>query len=369
MRSGRCAELLVHQQHDPGAERARCHRAPHCAGARRSFPGYQVPMGAAGADRHDRRRGPAITSPPAVRRPHRRRDLQRQRLEPLPHEPVALPRRDLPGRQHPRSSRAGFRPAAPCRGASRCGPRDTLGNYGDTIVVANSGGVELSIIDVRPGVRRLVWRQDLPDYLVETYKVLLSAAARADHPLRPVRPAAVRRDGVPRRQRGRRTAARTRSSRLYSTTPTNSQPVPFTGKATLRMEKLINTTDTTQLFGHLFWGAGRRQRPLVDDGRDTLRHRHPARSARTISKRSSSRHAPASRSISPRLGLAIRPTCGIPETSHTRSWVKAGTSRASFAPRRRGTQPRARLIANNPMPAQCITGGLVCQWCVHGRFR
>src|SRR2546421_1277304 len=34
-------------------------------------------------------------------------------------------------------------------------PRDTLGNYGDTIIVANAGGVELSVIDVRAGVRRL----------------------------------------------------------------------------------------------------------------------------------------------------------------------------------------------------------------------
>src|SRR5207245_3714410 len=40
---------------------------------------------------------------------------------------------------------------------------------------------------------------------------------------------------------------------VYSTTPTASSSSPFNGKATLRMEKLVNTTDTTQLFGHLFW--------------------------------------------------------------------------------------------------------------------
>ena len=51
-------------------------------------------------------------------------------------------------------------------------PRDTLGNYGDTIVVANSGGTELSVIDVRPGVRRLAWRQDLPNFLIEQYKMV-----------------------------------------------------------------------------------------------------------------------------------------------------------------------------------------------------
>jgi len=43
---------------------------------------------------------------------------------------------------------------------------------------------------------------------------------------------------------------------IYSTTPTQSSSSPFTGRATLRMEKLINSTDTTQLFGHLFWELG-----------------------------------------------------------------------------------------------------------------
>jgi hypothetical protein len=53
-------------------------------------------------------------------------------------------------------------------------PRDTLGNYADSIVVANSGGTELSIIDVRPGVRRLAWRQGLPNFIVQKYKVILA---------------------------------------------------------------------------------------------------------------------------------------------------------------------------------------------------
>src|SRR5207248_6524844 len=43
---------------------------------------------------------------------------------------------------------------------------------------------------------------------------------------------------------------------IYSTTPTQSSTSPFAGRATLRMEKLINTNNPAQLFGHLFWELG-----------------------------------------------------------------------------------------------------------------
>jgi hypothetical protein len=43
---------------------------------------------------------------------------------------------------------------------------------------------------------------------------------------------------------------------IYSTTPTQSSTSPFAGRATLRMEKLKNTVDTTQLFAHFFWEIG-----------------------------------------------------------------------------------------------------------------
>src|SRR2546425_11822670 len=56
-------------------------------------------------------------------------------------------------------------------------PRDTLGAYGDTIVVADAGGTQLAIVEVRTAVRRLQWRQDLPNFLIETYKILTSAGA------------------------------------------------------------------------------------------------------------------------------------------------------------------------------------------------
>jgi hypothetical protein len=147
-------------------------------------------------------------------------------------------------------------------------PRDTNGAYGDSIVVANSGGTELSIIDVRPGIRRLAWRQDLPDFLIETYKVLTAPLREEitvyDVSDRPQYVATVCRAGA--------TAACHVDSifAIYSTTPTASSSSPFNGRATLRMEKLVNTSDTTLLFSHLFWElAG--DSTLSSIGRDTLR--------------------------------------------------------------------------------------------------
>ncbi|MGE5803734.1 MAG: hypothetical protein ACM358_15920 [Gemmatimonadota bacterium] len=148
-------------------------------------------------------------------------------------------------------------------------PRDTLGNYKDTIIVANSGGTELSVIDARAAVRRLAWRQDLPDYLIETYRVLTNPLREQilvfDVSDRPQYVATVCRvtSGTPNCHSDSVFA-------IYSTTPTASSSAPFSNRATLRMEKLINTSDTAQLFGHLFWElAG--DSTLSSDGRDTLR--------------------------------------------------------------------------------------------------
>jgi hypothetical protein len=147
-------------------------------------------------------------------------------------------------------------------------PRDTLGNYGDSIVVANSGGTELSIIDVRPGIRRLAWRQDLPNFLIETYKVLQQTGGSRqeitvyDVSDRPQYVATVCRPA------GGTACSPDSIFAIYSTTPTVSSTSPFNGKATLRMEKLINTANPANLFGHLFWEIGSRP---VGSGTDTLR--------------------------------------------------------------------------------------------------
>lgn len=148
-------------------------------------------------------------------------------------------------------------------------PRDTLGNYKDTIVVANSGGTQLSVIDVNPGIRRLVWRQDLPDYLIETYRVL-TAPIREEITVYDVsdRPQYVA--TVCRVTSGTPNCHADSVFALYSTLPTASSIFPFTNRATLRMEKLINTSDTAQLFSHLFYElAG--DSTLASLTRDTLR--------------------------------------------------------------------------------------------------
>ncbi len=134
-------------------------------------------------------------------------------------------------------------------------PRDTLGNYGDSIVVADAGGTQLAIVDVRPGVRQLQWRQDLPNFLIETYKVLINAGGGHTVELTV--------HDVSDRPQYVATVCRVTSATsnchadsifaLYSTTPTVSSTSPFSGRATLRMEKLVNTTIPANLFGKLFW--------------------------------------------------------------------------------------------------------------------
>src|SRR6266705_1650926 len=115
-------------------------------------------------------------------------------------------------------------------------PHDTLGNYGDTIVVADAGGTEMSIIDV--AARRLRWRQDLPNYVIQKYNVINSAGVYYPH---------VTIYDVSDRPQYIATVCRGNCDQtdsvfvLYSTTPTQSSSSPFNGKGTLRMEKLINS--------------------------------------------------------------------------------------------------------------------------------
>jgi len=157
-------------------------------------------------------------------------------------------------------------------------PRDTLGNYSnDTIVVADAGGTELSVLSA--GTRRLLWRQALPNFLIEKYSIVIgSFGTRAiitvhDVSDRPQYLATVCRVGAaPNCDPGQIYA-------IYSTTPTASSSSPFNGRATLRMEKLINTTDTTQMFSHLFWELGALGQNVTGDTlriemiRPTLRQR------------------------------------------------------------------------------------------------
>ena len=147
-------------------------------------------------------------------------------------------------------------------------PRDTLGNYGDSIVVADAGGTQLAIVDMRPGVRQLQWRQDLPNFLIETYKVLrvnggtIEEITVHDVSDRPQYVATVCRAA------GGTACAPDSIFALYSTTPTQSSTTPFAGKATLRMEKLVSPTSGFPLFGKFFWEIGA---TFASQATDTLR--------------------------------------------------------------------------------------------------
>jgi hypothetical protein len=138
-------------------------------------------------------------------------------------------------------------------------PKDTLGHYADTIVVANSGGTELSIVNVGPGApRQLLWSQDLPAFDVETYHVLTTPGGFKVNIIefilsaRPQYVATVCRVAT-----GGTACARDSVFALYSTTPTAADPSPFTNRATVRLEKLRNPSEFNynpdSLFGHFFW--------------------------------------------------------------------------------------------------------------------
>jgi hypothetical protein len=150
-------------------------------------------------------------------------------------------------------------------------PKDTLGHYADTIVVANSGGTQLSIVNVGPGApRQLLWRQDLPDWLIETYHVVTTPGGFSQNIFaytvsdRPQYVATVCRVGA-----APPNCDADSVFALYSTVPVPGvDPSPFTNRSTLRMEKLKNTQDTTQLFSHFFWELAQ---GFVNSTTDTLR--------------------------------------------------------------------------------------------------
>jgi hypothetical protein len=134
-------------------------------------------------------------------------------------------------------------------------PRDTLGGYKDTIIVADAGGSYLGVINVGAGgPREIIWRQDLPDFIIQTYKVVIQAGGAVVHITDyhtsdlPQYVATVCRVTS-----GTSTCDADSVFAIYSTAPTGAETPPFNGRATLRMEKLINTTNPALKFGHLFW--------------------------------------------------------------------------------------------------------------------
>ncbi len=183
-------------------------------------------------------------------------------------------------------------------------PHDTLGGYGDTIVVADAGGTEMSVMDVV--ARRLRWRQDLPNYQVIKYNVVNvggfyeSRETIYDLSDRPQYIATVCRGNCDQTDS---------VFVLYSTTPTASSSSPFSNKATLRMEKLRNdpTFDPTVLFGHFFWEIGNVNGSDVSDTlKIVLRRGRPYNSTEVI--------------LSPCLGVTINfETFGLGDSTFARN--------------------------------------------------
>ena len=149
-------------------------------------------------------------------------------------------------------------------------PRDVNGGYKDTIVVADIGGTQLAVINVGTGgPRQILWRQDLPNFLIQTYKVVREAGGEREiittHDLSdlPQYVATVCRVGsAPPNCDADSVFA------LYSTSPTVSSSPPFSGRGTLRMEKLINTIDRNLMYGKFFWEISTTSASV---GTDTLR--------------------------------------------------------------------------------------------------
>ena len=136
-------------------------------------------------------------------------------------------------------------------------PRDTLGNNRDTVIVANSGGTNLSIVDVAAG--RELRRHVLPDYIVQTVKTQPTAAGGIQI-LTTNYDLADRPQYVGATCRHLTAGACDSVVAVYSTAPTPAQPGPFTNRGYLAWENLSNTAGRS---GHLLW-------ELAQAGTDTI---------------------------------------------------------------------------------------------------
>ncbi len=139
-------------------------------------------------------------------------------------------------------------------------PRDTLGDNADTVIVANSGGTNLSIVSVNPSARAEIQRHALANWLVETVTTEPTAAGgiqilTTDYDLadRPQYLATVCRHVTG--------TACDSVFAVYSTTPTAAQPGPFTSRGYLASENL--SAPIAAGSGHLFY-------ELATAGTDTL---------------------------------------------------------------------------------------------------
>ncbi|MEK6769933.1 MAG: hypothetical protein AABY85_13240, partial [Gemmatimonadota bacterium] len=131
-------------------------------------------------------------------------------------------------------------------------PRDTLGSNADTVIVANSGGTNLSVVDVSASrVERR--RHRLPNYLIQTVKTATNAGGGKDILVteydlsdRPLYLGATCRVGA--------STPCDSVLAVYSTTPTGAQPSPFTGRGYMAWENLLSPASAPS--GHFFYELG-----------------------------------------------------------------------------------------------------------------
>lgn len=120
-------------------------------------------------------------------------------------------------------------------------PRDRRGTMGDTLLVANSGGTNISYVDLRRGsTGREVYRYPLPNLIPCTITTQQSSAGFAfqqrtcyDFSDRPQYLAATCTAGSD-------NSTCVDAILLYSTTPTGGQSIPFAKQGTVRWENLIS---------------------------------------------------------------------------------------------------------------------------------
>jgi hypothetical protein len=135
-------------------------------------------------------------------------------------------------------------------------PRNTAGDHDDTVVVANSGGTNLSIVDVRTAVRAEASRFALPNFLVQSVQTEIDEAT-GQIKLKIIeydftdRPEYLGMTCIPSGGPGTACLA-DEIYAIYSTTPTISQPgepVDFVERGTVRWENLTSATPES----HFFW--------------------------------------------------------------------------------------------------------------------
>jgi hypothetical protein len=135
-------------------------------------------------------------------------------------------------------------------------PRDTVtGANADTVVVANSGGTNLSIVNVGVSPPREVRRHALPTFRVFKIKTVINDAGFPEPEIieyhfgdRPQYVATVCR--IPVGATDCTSAGGGDVIAVYSTTPTRGQSEPFPRRASLRWEKLTNLGTPES---HFFW--------------------------------------------------------------------------------------------------------------------